>query len=175
MRTVSTTKPTNRFVIERLNGNKCTVLFFDNVTELKSGLFEFEFYRLPAIYRPTLEKTINGNYEAWLNQAKELEKPVETVIEVPKESEENLDLKEELFLMQHRMMKMEIERNRTSVLSTDHYEKSPYTLAKVLIENDRLNYSYMLELLSDFVNNKYMMPDEFTELIYLMDEHYNKL
>ena len=92
MKTVSTVRPKDRFVIERANG-KCTILFFDDIKLNESGLYEFELYKLGVVYRPTLEKTISSNYNAWLNQAKELEKP-KPVKEEIKEEKAPLDEEE---------------------------------------------------------------------------------
>lgn len=175
MRTVSTNKPLERFIIEKLPNNKCTVLFFDEIKDLNNGLYEFQLYKLNNItYRPTLEKTINKMYNEWLKQAKDLEKPL-VKEEMIKENEENLQLLEQLLVMEHRMMLMEVANSTPSKIRMGNYDKSPYIKAKKLIENKRLDYDSLLSILDDFVNNRYMTIEEYSELYDLLDKYYNSL
>ena len=73
MRTQSNVAPTQAFEIEQLNEVQCNILFYENVKEIEKDEqlnYEYDFYRLPVIYRETLTESIESNYEEWLNAAK---------------------------------------------------------------------------------------------------------
>ena len=73
-RTSSSERPEKPFRIENIRNGYCTVLFFDNIEELTDEegnvYYEYDLYVLDKVnYRETLEKTIEDNYEEWLNMA----------------------------------------------------------------------------------------------------------
>lgn len=73
MITQSNTQPTSAFIIEKINDDQCDILFFENVKEIEVEErlnYEYDFYRLPAIYRDNLSASIESNYDAWLEAAK---------------------------------------------------------------------------------------------------------
>lgn len=178
MKTVSTIKPLSKFKIEMLSNNQCVILFFDNIDHRTDGMYEFDMYRLNATYRKGFEALIEERYEQWLNKAKEQEVSNNTSVQVTsvedKVDMDKLDLTAQLFVMEHRMMQME-RQNAVGRNIEDNYNKSPYTKAKVLIENKYLDGEYMLSLLDDFVNSKYMTVEEYSDLYDLLDKVYNKL
>ena len=88
---------------------------------------------------------------------------------------ENLQLLEQLLVMEHRMMLMEVANSTPSKIRMGNYDKSPYIKAKKLIENKRLDYDSLLSILDDFVNNRYMTIEEYSELYDLLDKYYNSL
>lgn len=73
MKTQSNTQPSAAFEIEMRADGQCDILFFENVKEIEKENqqnYEYDFYRLPAIYRETLVDSVESNYEAWLEAAK---------------------------------------------------------------------------------------------------------
>ena len=77
MKTVSNIKPNDTFKIEKINNNKCEIVFFTNVKEIEQEneagalikQYEYDLYRLEAIYRDNLASQIENNYDVWLNHA----------------------------------------------------------------------------------------------------------
>ena len=73
MITQSNTQPTSAFIIEKINDNQCDILFFENVKEIEVEErlnYEYDLYRLPALYRDNLAQSVELNYSAWLEAAK---------------------------------------------------------------------------------------------------------
>ena len=73
-KTLSSERPEKPFSIENIKNGYCTVLFFDNIEEKTDEegniYYEYDLYVLDKVnYRETLEKTIEDNYEEWLNMA----------------------------------------------------------------------------------------------------------
>lgn len=76
MKTQSNTQPSAAFEIEMRADGQCDILFFENVKEIEKEdqqNYEYDFYRLPAIYRETLVESVESNYEVWLEAAKQHE------------------------------------------------------------------------------------------------------
>ena len=82
MRTTSNIMPTKAFEIERVTLYKsniqsiateqCEIIFITNVKEYEhenEKHYEYDLYRLKAIYRETLIEDIETNYQDWLNKA----------------------------------------------------------------------------------------------------------
>lgn len=73
MLTQSNTQPTTAFEIEMRTDGQCDILFYENVKEIEKEEqlnYEYDFYRLPAVYRKTLTESVEENYDAWLEMAK---------------------------------------------------------------------------------------------------------
>lgn len=73
-KTFSSERPKKPFQIENIRNGYCTVLFFDNIEEFTdeevNTYYEYDLYVLDKVnYRETLENTIEGNFDEWLNMA----------------------------------------------------------------------------------------------------------
>ena len=73
-KTFSSERPKKPFQIENIRNGYCTVLFFNNIEEFEDEEgnvnYKYDLYVLDKVnYRETLEKTIEDNYEEWLNMA----------------------------------------------------------------------------------------------------------
>lgn len=81
MKTESTIKPKNRFLIEK-KGNTCEIVFFDDIKKeertredgeevSKETIYVYNTYKIDTVYRDKLEEEIESNISTWLNFAKE--------------------------------------------------------------------------------------------------------
>ena len=174
MRTISTVYPKDKFIIENIGRDYCDVVFFSDVVVLENSIYEYELTRIQVRYRKGLREIIEGNYDLWLAHAKKLHEKDNADVEISVVNEEYLEQIEQIFLMEHRLMQLEM-RGRTAVNPNGNYEKSPYGHAKILIENRRFDYSIMLSMLDDFVNNLYLTVEEYEKLYDLLDVVYNSL
>lgn len=175
MRTISTVYPKDKFIIENIGRDYCDVVFFSDVIVLENGIYEYELTRIQVRYRKGLREIIEGNYDLWLAHAKKLHEKDNTDVEISVVNEEYLEQIEQIFLMEHRLMQLEMRNKSNMLKSTGNYEKSPYGHAKLLIENRRLDHSTMLSMLDDFVNNLYLTIEEYEELYDMLDIAYNSL
>ena len=171
MRTISTAYPKNKFIIENVSGDYCDVVFFSDVKVLESNIYEYELTRIQVRYRIGLVEIIENNYDSWLSYAKKIHEENNTDVEISVINEEYLEQIEQIFLMEHRIMQLEVKNRSTN--PDGNYKKSPYNHAKLLIENKRFSYSSMLSMLDDFVNNLYLTIEQYEELYDLLDIVYN--
>lgn len=75
MKTESNQKP-EKIAFENKDDNKCDVIFIDNVEEVtteEETKYVYDMYRITINSRTNLEKQIEGNYDKWLELAKETE------------------------------------------------------------------------------------------------------
>ena len=77
MKTYSQDEPKEKFQIENAEGNKCIIVFFDNVKkeqdEEQNIIYNYDLYRLEIINRINLKEQIERNYNDWLELAKKQE------------------------------------------------------------------------------------------------------
>ena len=85
MKISSTVMPNKAFEILK-SGNKCTIIFYTNITSntITDGMtgknitsYNYDRYELEMNYRQTLEAQIESNYSKWLQKAKDNEKDTE--------------------------------------------------------------------------------------------------
>lgn len=80
MKTESTIKPKDRFLIER-KGNTCEIVFFDDIKKeertrenddetSKEIFYVYNTYKIDAVYRDKIEEEIESNVDVWLEFAK---------------------------------------------------------------------------------------------------------
>lgn len=79
MKTESYSKP-NKFKIENVRNGKITVLFSDNITEIReifedeeTTQYEYDMYKITLNNRINLAEDIENNYNMWLQFAKDCE------------------------------------------------------------------------------------------------------
>lgn len=72
MKVESNQAPHKKYAIENHINEKVDVIFFDNILE-EDDKVKYDMYRITVLYRDTLEKDINDNYEKWLEYAKKKE------------------------------------------------------------------------------------------------------
>lgn len=183
--------PTEKFEIEKLPNGKCSILFYDNIerNEFKQR-YEYDLYRYETIYRPNLHEIVEKDFDKWLESAKGKEKEIvhanvmSPVLEEysNKDIEKNLSdinsLYEYVILLEERMMKLELELNelknpkqiKLRHRKPEHFELSPYEKVKRVICNGKMSEDKILEMMKNFVDNRYMTEEEFSELIDLLFE-----
>lgn len=64
--------PPGAYQMERLEGDKCEIVFYTNVKEIEHDedkLYEYDLYRIKTIFRESLAESIEANYDAWINSA----------------------------------------------------------------------------------------------------------
>ena len=75
MKTESTIRPENDFMIENIKGNSCEVVFFDTILEEKkeeeTTIYVYNTYRITLPYRSDLADVIEANIKLWLDYAKQ--------------------------------------------------------------------------------------------------------
>ena len=85
MKITSTVMPNKSFEILKSN-NKCTIIFYTNVTSdtIVDGMtgksitsYNYEKYELETNYKQTLSAQIESNYNKWIQKAKQAEKDTE--------------------------------------------------------------------------------------------------
>ena len=86
MKITSTVMPNKSFEILKSN-NKCTIIFYTNVTSdtIVDGMtgksitsYNYEKYELETNYKQTLSAQIESNYNKWIQKAKDNEKNTES-------------------------------------------------------------------------------------------------
>ena len=189
LKTVSKQIPEKKFEIDKNPNGRCTILFYDNITknEFKER-YEYDLYRYETIYRPNLEKIIENDYDSWFIAAKSREKAVKIVENKETDTEKKCNcLKEDnkilldyIMKLEHRIMKLECEvynlkNPKTIKLKSripENFDLSPYEKLEHVIENKKSSYDEILQMMKDFVDNKYLTEDEFSDLLDLLDEVY---
>lgn len=77
MKTESTIRPENDFMIENIKGNSCEVVFFDTILEEKkeeeTTIYVYNTYRITLPYRSDLADVIEANIKLWLDYAKQVD------------------------------------------------------------------------------------------------------
>lgn len=77
MKTESTIRPENDFMIENIKGNSCEVVFFDTILEEKkeeeTTIYFYNTYRITLPYRSDLADVIEANIKLWLDYAKQVD------------------------------------------------------------------------------------------------------
>lgn len=77
MKTESTIRPENDFMIENIKGNSCEVVFFDTILEEKKEeetiIYVYNTYRITLPYRSDLADVIEANIKLWLDYAKQVD------------------------------------------------------------------------------------------------------
>lgn len=80
MKTESTIRPKNNFIIEKRD-NTCEVVFFDDIKEetrireiddetLTETMYTYNTFKISVLFRETLEEDIKNNFNIWLDFAK---------------------------------------------------------------------------------------------------------
>ena len=88
------------------------------------------------------------------------------------------NLYEYIISLEERMMKLELELNELKTSKQiklrhrrpEHFELSPYDKVKRVICNGKMEDDKILEMMKNFVDNRYMTEDEFSELVDLLFE-----
>lgn len=77
MKTESTIRPENDFMIENIKGNSCEVVFFDTILEEnkeeETTIYVYNTYRITLPYRSDLADVIEANIKLWLDYAKQVD------------------------------------------------------------------------------------------------------
>lgn len=81
MKVESGIKPKNKFIIDNIKGNKCDVVFFDDVKEEKRKkdndeeqvIFTYNTYKISLTFRENLQDSIEKDITEWLDYAKRLD------------------------------------------------------------------------------------------------------
>lgn len=91
MKTVSNIYP-EAYEIEVLPNGMCDILFAENVVETQDAEYVYDLYRLRTPYRENLGESIEANYEAWLEKAKQPPPVVYTEIQQVEQHITDLEL-----------------------------------------------------------------------------------
>ena len=187
LKTASRVYPSKKFEIEKLPNGKCVILFYTNIkrNEFKQR-YEYDLYRYETIYRPELQNIIENDYDKWLEIAKSNVKVVnkrKDELKVNKDLELDSDIKDifgYIIALEERIMQLELEiadlkDPRPIKLKSrrpEHFDLSPYEKMLKVIKQKKLSREEILKMLKNFVDNKYMTEDEFSELFDLLYEEY---
>lgn len=190
MITQSNTQPTSAFIIEKLSEDQCDILFFENVKEIEVEErlnYEYNLYRLPAIYRDNLSASIESNYDAWLEAAKrheiEFVEPLSTeqkIFNVENELEDvksqsingNLDLMSQQFDLDFRIFEIETTLDIPTTLNlkgAKNMAVSIYKQAQTLILAGKYERTDMEHKLARYLERNRITKAEYDELISMMD------
>lgn len=190
MITQSNTQPTSAFIIEKINDNQCDILFFENVKEIEIDErlnYEYNLYRLPALYRDNLAQSVESNYDAWLEAAKRHEieyvEPLsieQKVFNVENELAEtkvqsinmDLDLMSQQFDLDFRIFEIETTLDIPTTLNLKGAKNMAMTVfqqAQTLILAGKYDRDDMEYKLRRYKEGKRITQDEYDELIAMMD------
>lgn len=190
MITQSNTQPTSAFIIEKINDNQCDILFFENVKEIEIEErlnYEYDFYRLPALYRDNLAQSVESNYDAWLEAAKrhEIEFVEPLSIEQKVHNVENevaetkaqsingdLDLMSQQFDLDFRIFEIETTLDIPTTLNLKGAKNMAMTVfqqAQTLILAGKYDREDMEYKLKRYLDKNRITKAEYDELIAMMD------
>lgn len=190
MITQSNTQPTSAFVIERINDDQCDILFFENVKEIEVEErlnYEYDLYRLPAIYRDNLSASIESNYDAWLEAAKrheiEFVEPLSTeqkIFNVENELSDvksqsvngDLELMSQQFDLDFRIFEIETTLDIPTQLNLKGAKNMAMTVfqqAQTLILAGKYERTDMEYKLARYLERNRITKSEYDELISMMD------
>lgn len=190
MITQSNTQPTSAFVIERINDDQCDILFFENVKEIEVEErlnYEYDLYRLPAIYRDNLSASIESNYDAWLEAAKrheiEFVEPLSTeqkIFNVENELSDvksqsvngDLELMSQQFDLDFRIFEIETTLDIPTQLNLKGAKNMAMTVfqqAQTLILAGKYDREDMEYKLKRYLDKNRITKTEYDELIAMMD------
>ena len=190
MITQSNTQPTSAFIIEKLSEDQCDILFFENIKEIEVEErlnYEYNLYRLPAIYRDNLSASIESNYDAWLEAAKrheiEFVEPLSTeqkIFNVENELEDvksqiingNLDLMSQQFDLDFRIFEIETTLDISTQLNlkgANNMAMTVFQQAQTLILAGKYELADMEYKLKRYLDKNRITQAEYDELIAMMD------
>lgn len=190
MITQSNTQPTSAFIIEKINDNQCDILFFENVKEIEIDErlnYEYNLYRLPALYRDNLAQSVESNYDAWLEAAKRHEieyvEPLsmeQKVFNVENELAEtkvqsinmDLDLMSQQFDLDFRIFEIETTLDIPTTLNLKGAKNMAMTVfqqAQTLILAGKYDREDMEYKLKRYLDKNRITKTEYDELISMMD------
>lgn len=190
MITQSNTQPTSAFIIEKINDNQCDILFFENVKEIEIDErlnYEYNLYRLPALYRDNLAQSVESNYDAWLEAAKRHEieyvEPLsieQKVFNVENELAEtkvqsinmDLDLMSQQFDLDFRIFEIETTLDIPTTLNLKGAKNMAMTVfqqAQTLILAGKYEREDMEYKLKRYLDKNRITKTEYDELISMMD------
>lgn len=191
MITQSNTQPTSAFIIEKINDNQCDILFFENVKEIEIDErlnYEYNLYRLPALYRDNLAQSVESNYDAWLEAAKRHEieyvEPLsmeQKVFNVENELAEtkvqsinmDLDLMSQQFDLDFRIFEIEATLDIPTQINikgaNNNMALSIYIQAQTLILAGKYDREDMEYKLKRYLDRNRITKAEYDELISMMD------
>lgn len=190
MITQSNTQPTSAFIIEKINDNQCDILFFENVKEIEIEErlnYEYNLYRLPAIYRDNLSASIESNYDAWLEAAKrheiEFVEPLSTeqkIFNVENELSDvksqsvngDLELMSQQFDLDFRIFEIETTLDIPTQLNLKGAKNMAMTVfqqAQTLILAGKYDREDMEYKLKRYLDKNRITKTEYDELIAMMD------
>lgn len=190
MITQSNTQPTSAFIIEKIDDNQCDILFFENVKEIEVEErlnYEYDLYRLPALYRDNLAQSVESNYDAWLEAAKRHEieyvEPLsieQKVFNVENELAEtkaqsingDLELMSQQFDLDFRIFEIETTLDIPTQLNIKGAKNMAMTVfqqAQTLILAGKYDREDMEYKLARYLERNRITKAEYDELISMMD------
>lgn len=190
MITQSNTQPTSAFIIEKIDDNQCDILFFENVKEIEVEErlnYEYDLYRLPALYRDNLAQSVESNYDAWLEAAKrhEIEYVEPLSIEQKVHNVENelaetkaqsinmdLDLMSQQFDLDFRIFEIETTLDIPTQINLKGAKNMAMTVfqqAQTLILAGKYERADMEYKLKRYLDKNRITKAEYDELIAMMD------
>lgn len=190
MITQSNTQPTSAFIIEKIDDNQCDILFFENVKEIEVEErlnYEYDLYRLPALYRDNLAQSVESNYDAWLEAAKRHEieyvEPLsieQKVFNVENELAEtkaqsingDLELMSQQFDLDFRIFEIETTLDIPTQLNIKGAKNMAMTVfqqAQTLILAGKYERTDMEYKLKRYLDKNRITKTEYDELIAMMD------
>ena len=189
MITQSNTQPTGAFIIEKINDNQCDILFFENVKEIEIDErlnYEYNLYRLPAIYRDNLSASIESNYDAWLEAAKrheiEFVEPLsieQKVFNIQNELGDvksqsvngDLELMSQQFDLDFRIFEIEttLDISTFNLKGAKNMAITIYLQAQTLILAGKYDREDMEYKLTRYLDKNRITKAEYDELIAMMD------
>lgn len=189
MITQSNTQPTGAFIIEKINDNQCDILFFENVKEIEIDErlnYEYNLYRLPAIYRDNLSASIESNYDAWLEAAKrheiEFVEPLsieQKVFNIQNELGDvksqsvngDLELMSQQFDLDFRIFEIEttLDISTFNLKGAKNMAMTIYLQAQTLILAGKYDREDMEYKLTRYLDKNRITKAEYDELIAMMD------